>query len=116
MKFLADFFGFVGPLSISAILTYVNETQSIINHDSINTSSTNLTSSSADNAADQKTLVDEVARFLANGYVLAFLVLISTFLQSTFSNNFNHFAISEGIHLRSALQVGLKNAGDYHCC
>ncbi|XP_035226233.1 ATP-binding cassette sub-family C member 8-like isoform X2 [Stegodyphus dumicola] len=35
---------------------------------------------------------------------MSVVVLISTFMQSTFSNNFNHLAIAEGTHLRTALQ------------
>lgn len=50
------------------------------------------------------------ANFFHNAYVMAVIVLITTLLQSTFSNNFNHLVISEGIHLKSALNVsGLQN-------
>lgn len=46
-----------------------------------------------------------VGPFFANAYVMTIVVLISTFLQSTLSNNFNHLVISEGIHLKTALNV-----------
>ncbi len=50
------------------------------------------------------------AAFFQNAYVMTIIVLISTFIQSTFSNNFNHLVISEGIHLKTALNVSKLNS------
>ena len=92
IKFLADLFGLVGPLSINLILNFVNETKS-----------------EQENIENESREFLTCAEFFTNGYFIAVLVLLSTFLQSIFSNNFNHLAISEGIHLRSALQVRNHN-------
>lgn len=47
--------------------------------------------------------------YMTNAYVLAVIVLLATFLQSTLSNNFNHMVISEAIRLKSALSVSIFN-------
>lgn len=88
IKIIGDLVGLVGPLSINIILGFVesvtNEDKSIV--------------------SNSQSYVPTTFEFLQNGFVMAFVVLIATFLQSTFSNNFNHLAIMEGVHLRSALQ------------
>lgn len=95
IKVLADVFGLVGPLSIESILIYVNHTQHGSNGSNggqrVNTAFYCLTWS----------------QMVSNGYVIALMVLLATLLQSTFSNNFNHLVIAEGIHLKSALNVCL---------
>lgn len=86
IKVLGDVVGLVGPISISLILEYVDDV---------------TTGSSPTVTADSYPTAYEV---LGNGYILSFVILLATFLQSTFSNNFNHMAIMESVHVRSALQ------------
>jgi hypothetical protein len=97
---LADLFGLAGPLSIGLILAYVDDAKES-GRNTLADSITNQTISQQENIFPLLT----IGEYFTNGYILAVLVLIATFLQSIFSNNFNHLAISEGIHLRSALQV-----------
>jgi hypothetical protein len=115
IKTLADAFGLAGPLSIGLILAYVNQVKddevnkTVISH--INqTMNQTIAINNQSIPINQNYIINvfpslKVDQFLTNGYILAILVLIATFLQSIFSNNFNHLAISEGIHVRSALQV-----------
>ncbi|KAH8041665.1 hypothetical protein HPB51_017467 [Rhipicephalus microplus] len=86
IKVIGDVIGLVGPLSISLILEYVDDV---------------TTNKSSNSSADLYPTAGEV---LSNGYILSFIILIATFMQSTFSNNFNHMAIMESVHVRSALQ------------
>lgn len=86
IKVIGDVIGLVGPLSISLILEYVDDV---------------TTNKSSNLSADSYPTAGEV---LSNGYILSFIILIATFMQSTFSNNFNHMAIMESVHVRSALQ------------
>lgn len=86
IKVIGDVIGLIGPLSISLILEYVDNV---------------TTNKSPTLSADSYPTADEV---LSNGYILSFIILIATFMQSTFSNNFNHIAIMESVHVRSALQ------------
>ncbi|KAK8782741.1 hypothetical protein V5799_015921 [Amblyomma americanum] len=86
IKVLGDVVGLVGPISISLILQYVDDV---------------TTSSGPTVSADSYPTAYEV---LGNGYILSVVILLATFLQSTFSNNFNHMAIMESVHVRSALQ------------
>ncbi|KAL1440438.1 hypothetical protein MTO96_009478 [Rhipicephalus appendiculatus] len=86
IKVIGDVVGLVGPLSISLILEYVDDV---------------TTNKSSNLSADSYPTAAEV---LSNGYILSFIILIATFMQSTFSNNFNHMAIMESVHVRSALQ------------
>lgn len=86
IKIIGDMIGLVGPLSIGLILNYVEA----VTH-------------------PEKAMVVEDAYptymdLLSNAYVISVIILIATFMQSTFSNNFNHMAIMEGVHVRSALQ------------
>ncbi|EEC13789.1 ABC transporter, putative, partial [Ixodes scapularis] len=74
IKVIGDVVGLVGPLSISLILEFVEE----------------------------KTAKD--GEILSNGYIISVVILVATFMQSTCSNNFNHMAIMESVHVRSALQ------------
>ncbi|RWS29225.1 ATP-binding cassette sub-family C member 9-like protein, partial [Leptotrombidium deliense] len=99
LRFCADMFALVAPISIKYIIKYVETVQ-------------NETEYEKRKEADFETA--EVAllhsklltcgEYFSNGYVLAIVVFIFTCLQSTFSNTFNHCAILEGIHLRSSLQ------------
>ncbi|CAG2164179.1 unnamed protein product, partial [Oppiella nova] len=90
IKIGADLFGLFGPLSIDYIIRYVNDTQ---------TKNANNISETLE--LDYYCL--KWSQFLTNGYIIAFIVLLATLLQSTFSNNFNHLVNSEGIHLKTAL-------------
>lgn len=86
IKVVGDIIGLMGPLSISLILEYVDRVAAG-SYSSVN--------------ADPYPTVDDV---LSNGYIISFVILIATFMQSIFSNNFNHMAIMESVHVRSALQ------------
>ncbi|GAB6030314.1 hypothetical protein CHUAL_005983 [Chamberlinius hualienensis] len=86
-RILSDFISFIGPLSISVIVTYSatlsrNESQ----------------------PKTQKNYVS-VREFVSNGYVMAVLVLISALVQSGLAQAFTHMVIVEGIKLRSAVQT-----------
>lgn len=88
MKVMGDIVNLIGPLSISVVLSYVT----VAKRDSL------------PRGTYDKPYNPTVWEFFQNGFVMSFIVLICTFLQSTFSNNFNHLAIAEGTHLRTALQ------------
>ncbi|XP_029846376.2 ATP-binding cassette sub-family C member Sur isoform X1 [Ixodes scapularis] len=87
IKVIGDVVGLVGPLSISLILEFVEE------------------KTAKDGALDEP--VDPyptAGEILSNGYIISVVILVATFMQSTCSNNFNHMAIMESVHVRSALQ------------
>ncbi|XP_013791146.1 ATP-binding cassette sub-family C member 9-like, partial [Limulus polyphemus] len=88
MKMVGDLVGLVGPMAINIIVLYAAAIQE-------------GTLSKPD---PTKRYHPTTWEFLKNGYVTSVVVLVATFMQSTFSNNFNHLAITEGVHLRSALQ------------
>lgn len=46
-----------------------------------------------------------ISQLISNGYVMALIVLVSSFLQSTFSQCSTFLVNSEGIHVKFALQV-----------
>ncbi|GFS61777.1 ATP-binding cassette sub-family C member 8 [Trichonephila inaurata madagascariensis] len=88
MKITGDVVSLTGPLSISLILAYV----SAVKEDNL------------PHGTPEQLYFPTSWEFIQNGFVLTVIVLIATFLQSTLSNNFNHLAIAEGTHLRTALQ------------
>ncbi|KFM80790.1 ATP-binding cassette sub-family C member 9, partial [Stegodyphus mimosarum] len=85
MKIMGDIVNLIGPLSISVILAYV----------------ASVKDGSLPHGTAEKPYYPTSWEFLQNGFVMSVVVLISTFMQSTFSNNFNHLAIAEGTHLRT---------------
>ncbi|GIX77651.1 ATP-binding cassette sub-family C member 9 [Caerostris extrusa] len=88
MKISGDVVSLAGPLSISFILAYVTAVkEETLPHGTL-----------------EQLYYPTSWEFIQNGFVMTVIVLIATFLQSTLSNNFNHLAIAEGTHLRTALQ------------
>ncbi|CAN7987080.1 unnamed protein product [Ixodes hexagonus] len=87
IKVIGDVVGLLGPLSISLILEYVEEK---VAKDGI-----------VEEPIDPYPTAGEI---LSNGYIISVVILAATFMQSTCSNNFNHMAIMESVHVRSALQ------------
>ncbi|XP_055944779.1 ATP-binding cassette sub-family C member 9-like isoform X1 [Argiope bruennichi] len=88
MKISGDVVNLIGPISISFILAYVTAVKTeILPH-----------------GTPEQLYYPTIWEFIQNGFVMAVIVLVATFLQSTLSNNFNHLAIAEGTHLRTALQ------------
>ncbi|XP_042910121.1 ATP-binding cassette sub-family C member 8 isoform X2 [Parasteatoda tepidariorum] len=88
MKVTGDVVILIGPLSINIILAYVASVRTgTLPHGTL-----------------EQPYYPTAWEFIQNGFVMAVIVLIATFLQSTLSNNFNHLAIAEGTHLRTALQ------------
>ncbi|XP_074600441.1 ATP-binding cassette sub-family C member 9-like isoform X2 [Brevipalpus obovatus] len=88
-RILADVFGLFGPISIQYILEYVDRVK-------------NITIASINPMERRR--IPTSSEFFSNGFLITFLVLCSTFAQSTFSNSFNHFAVLQSIQLKSALQ------------
>ncbi|XP_064461285.1 ATP-binding cassette sub-family C member 9-like [Ornithodoros turicata] len=86
IKIVGDITGLLGPLSISLIVDYVE------------------TVTNPESASISKDPYPTYMDLLNNAYVVSVVILITTFIQSTCSNNFNHLAIMEGVHVRSALQ------------
>jgi len=77
-RLLADFSGYVAPLGIRTIVAFVeaNDTRPL--------------------TSDELTFDD----FTSNGYVMAFVVLVASLLQATFSQISTFLVNSEGIHLK----------------
>ncbi|KAF8777815.1 ATP-binding cassette sub-family C member 9 like protein [Argiope bruennichi] len=88
MKISGDVVNLIGPISISFILAYV----------------TAVKTETLPHGTPEQLYYPTIWEFIQNGFVMAVIVLVATFLQSTLSNNFNHLAIAEGTHLRTALQ------------
>ena len=87
-KLLGDCVGFVGPLGISVVISYVSVLRSPDYK-----SSENLT----------------ITEFFSNGYVMGTIVFIAALAQGTFSQSSTHLVNVEGIRLKEALQVCLPN-------
>lgn len=98
-RLLADFMGFIAPLGIKGIVAYTER---------------NYTSVDSDVSDDSLSEHDfsynfTITEILSNGYVMAVIVLVSSLLQSTFSQCSTFLVNSEGIHIKFALQVGSVN-------
>lgn len=81
---MGDCVGFVGPLGISVVISYVTTLR------------------------DPGTIQREyptVSEFLNNGYVMGAIVLVAALAQGTLSQSSTHLVNVEGIHLKGALQV-----------
>uniref|UniRef100_A0A0N8CA55 ATP-binding cassette sub-family C member n=1 Tax=Daphnia magna TaxID=35525 RepID=A0A0N8CA55_9CRUS len=89
LKFFGDLVGYVAPLGIQVMVSYVNSSSA--------TNSTN-----ANNTAG--TYYPSVKEFLSNGYIMAAIVFLSSFLQGTLSQASSHVLCVEGIRLKTALQ------------
>ncbi|CAL8071482.1 unnamed protein product [Orchesella dallaii] len=103
-RLLADFSGFIAPLGIKAIVEYTEQNYTLFptsnHHDSANTTLSNsseLTGGSLEHLT--------ISQLISNGYVMALIVLVASFLQSTFSQCSTFLVNSEGIHMKLALQA-----------
>jgi hypothetical protein len=83
-KLMGDCVGFVGPLGISVVISYVTTLR--------------------DPGAIQPEY-PTVSEFLNNGYVMGAIVLVAALAQGTFSQSCTHLVNVEGIHLKGTLQV-----------
>lgn len=83
-KLMGDCVGFVGPLGISVVISYVT---TLREPDTIQTEYPTL------------------SEFLNNGYVMGTIVFLAALAQGTFSQSSTHLVSVEGIHLKGALQV-----------
>ncbi|KAL4141386.1 hypothetical protein QTP88_004034 [Uroleucon formosanum] len=92
LKMMGDFVGYIGPLGVSVIVNFVAKEQNV----------TNLTNYEADNSC-----CVTFWEFLNNGYVMAFIMLISCITQGSFSQASTHILNVEGIRLKSGLQAML---------
>lgn len=110
IKILSDLSALIGPLSIGYILEFINNEQRVNDNNNNNTEKeiTNLHWLRITDEIENDCLnLLHLKTFFTNAYVMAFIVLMSTLLQSTLSNNFNHLVISEAIHLKSALYASI---------
>lgn len=94
LKFLGDLVGYVAPLGIQVMVNYVG------------TNSTSGSNSTSTNNATAGAHFDypTVTEFLSNGYIMAVIVFLSSFLQGTLSQASSHVLCVEGIRLKTALQ------------
>ena len=102
-RLAADLTGFVAPLGIRTIVAYVKL-------NSISTNSSVTMELSLTDATDTGIPFPEhltIFEMISNGYVMAVIILLSSILQSTFSQCSTFLVNSEGIHLKIALQVEL---------
>ncbi|XP_050524591.1 ATP-binding cassette sub-family C member Sur-like isoform X2 [Daktulosphaira vitifoliae] len=95
LKMFGDFVGYIGPLGVSIIVNFVARKQ---NTTKLETEETLLNIYSC-----CVTHWD----FLNNGYVMAFIMLISCIAQGSFSQASTHILNVEGIRLKSGLQAML---------
>lgn len=110
LKLFGDLCGLVGPLSISYIVDFIN--LQLLNETNSNVS--DLMIAGAAGAMEMKNFNenDYVAminypnwsEFIANGWIMAFIVLIAFLLQGTFSQASTNLVNMEGIKIKNALQ------------
>lgn len=93
-RLLADFTGFIAPLGIKGIVAYTELNYTLFNEESLETE---------DGTGSSGYLT--ISHLISNGYVMALIVLLASFLQSTFSQCSTFLVNSEGIHVKFALQV-----------
>lgn len=89
LKFAGDLVGYVAPLGIQVIVNYVNVSATV----------TNSTSSPT-----KEHFYPSLDEFLSNGYIMAMICFLSSFLQGTLSQASSHILCVEGIRLKTALQ------------
>jgi len=91
-RLAADLTGFVAPLGIKTIVSYAegNGNDTTIRRETL-----------VDNPLEHLTC----SQLISNGYIMALVVLLAGFLQSTFSQCSTYLVNSEGIHIKIALQV-----------
>lgn len=89
LKFFGDLVGYVAPLGIQVMVNYVNYS-----------SITNFTGANNTTGA----YYPSATEFLSNGYIMAVIVFLSSFLQGTLSQASSHVLCVEGIRLKTALQ------------
>lgn len=93
-RLLADFTGFIAPLGIKGIVAFTELNYTLYD----NENDPNLTETGSLESLT-------ISQLISNGYVMALIVLLSSFLQSTFSQCSTFLVNSEGIHIKFALQV-----------
>ena len=86
LKFAGDLVGYVAPLGIQVMVNFVNS------------------SGSNETATGSDYYYPSVTEFLSNGYIMAVIVFLSSFLQGTLSQASSHVLCVEGIRLKTALQ------------
>lgn len=107
-KLFGDLCGLVGPLSISYIVDYINA--QIANGTNVNLMEINATSANGNygyndsHSYNDAILHPDWGEFVADGWVMSFLVLIAFLLQGTFSQASTNFVNIEGIKIKNALQ------------
>lgn len=85
LKFGGDLVGYVAPIGIQVIVAYSN-------------------SSSNREAVHNYIYYPSVDEFLSNGYIMAAIIFLSSFLQGALSQASSHVLCVEGIRLKTALQ------------
>lgn len=116
-KLSGDMVGFIGPMGISIIVSYVQRPAStkltqepdeqVISCQNrgmhvIISFSTLLSSVFCFQTASYVS----VSEFFSNGYVMGVLIFLSALAQGTFSQSCTHLINVEGIRIKAALQVG----------
>jgi hypothetical protein len=95
LKFSGDLVGYVAPLGIQYMVTYLAAQSDNI--------SSNLDSSSSQH--DASFYRDpSMSEFISNGYVMAVIVFLASFAQGALSQSSSHVLCVEGIRLKTALQ------------
>ena len=98
LKFSGDLVGYVAPLGIQYMVTYLAA-------QSDNISSILDAPLSPDSQHDASFYRDpSVSEFLSNGYVMAVIVFLASFAQGALSQSSSHVLCVEGIRLKTALQ------------
>lgn len=110
LKLFGDLCGLVGPLSISYIVDFINLQLS----NATNSNVSDLMIAGAGSAMEMKifnendyvTMINypNWTEFIANGWIMAFIVLIAFLLQGTFSQASTNLVNMEGIKIKNALQ------------
>lgn len=110
LKLFGDLCGLVGPLSISYIVDFINLQLS----NETNSNASDLMIAGAGSAMEMKIFNENDyvtmmnfpnwSEFIANGWIMAFIVLIAFLLQGTFSQASTNLVNMEGIKIKNALQ------------
>lgn len=110
LKLFGDLCGLVGPLSISYIVDFIN--LQLSNETNSNVSDLMIAGAGSTmemkifNENDYITMMNfpNWSEFIANGWIMAFIVLIAFLLQGTFSQASTNLVNMEGIKIKNALQ------------
>ncbi|CAO1396998.1 unnamed protein product [Diamesa serratosioi] len=110
LKLFGDLCGLVGPLSISYIVDFIN--LQLSNETISNVSDLMIAGAGSAmemknfNENDYVTMINypNWSEFIANGWIMAFIVLIAFLLQGTFSQASTNLVNMEGIKIKNALQ------------